>query len=118
MTRTLAIGLEPIIWYLQGRFGRFDFGGFRLDDHFDRLPLRGSRNAASELAVQVTGDPTFSVGQQQVLFLVDGYHQGNNHLDVSPDDQRFVMLRIEEETSTELIVVQNFFEELKERVPN
>ncbi len=38
--------------------------------------------------------------------------------DVSPDDQRFVMLQTEENTSTELILVQNFFEVLKERVPN
>ena len=42
--------------------------------------------------------------------------------DVSPDDRRFVMLRIGDDddvdSETELILVQNFFEELRARVPN
>ena len=39
---------------------------------------------------------------------------------VSPDDQRFVMLRIGEEGTddAELILVENFFEELKELASN
>ena len=37
--------------------------------------------------------------------------------DVTADDQRFVMIRFREELS-ELIVVENFFEELKRLVPN
>ena len=36
---------------------------------------------------------------------------------LSADDQRFVMLRIED-SDTELILVRNFFEELRERVGN
>ncbi len=36
-----------------------------------------------------------------------------------PDDQRFVMIRnIEEQEASELIVVENFFEELKAKVGN
>ena len=39
--------------------------------------------------------------------------------DVSPDDQRFVLIRVRDETAgagSELILVQNFFEELKAKV--
>ncbi len=40
--------------------------------------------------------------------------------DVSPDDQRFVMFRFGEpdEGDAELILVENWFEELKRLVPN
>ena len=82
------------------------------------------RNGANELvAVQVTGDPTFMPGQQDVLFSMADYLTSNGHpmYDVSPDDQRFVMLRIEDEdveSDTEFILVTNWFEELKERVGN
>ncbi len=51
-----------------------------------------------------------------------GYLPGNGHpqYDVSSDDQRFVMLRIDDDDSVtdELIVVENFFEELKAKVGN
>ena len=46
---------------------------------------------------------------------------GHRQYDVSPDDQRFVMLRIGDgdgDVGTELSLVQNFFEELKRLVPN
>ena len=50
------------------------------------------------------------------------YRNGGAHpqYDVSPDDRRFVMLRIGggEGAVGELILVQNFFEEVKERVGN
>ena len=79
------------------------------------------RNGANQLvAVEVTDDPTLRVGQQEVLFSMADYLTSNGHpmYDVSPDDQRFVMLRMGEEgvDDTELILVQNFFEELRERV--
>jgi hypothetical protein len=41
--------------------------------------------------------------------------------DVSPDGQRFLMLKADEQTSssvpTQIVVVQNWFEELKQKVP-
>ena len=79
------------------------------------------RNGANELvAVEVTDDPTLRVGQQDVLFSMADYltSNGSPMYDVSPDDQRFVMLRIGEEgvDDTELILVQNFFEELRQRM--
>ena len=38
--------------------------------------------------------------------------------DIAPDDERFLMLRLEKVGTRELIVVLNWFEELKERIPN
>ncbi len=81
------------------------------------------RNGNNELvAVQVTVEPTFLPGQQDVLFSMNDYLPGEGHpmYDVSPDDQSFVMLRIgdDETAASELILVQNFFEELKRLVPN
>ena len=70
------------------------------------------------VAVQFTGGPTFVAGRQDVLFSLDGYLQAYHSYSPSPDDQRFAMLRNDPSTSAELILVQNFFEELKERVPN
>ncbi len=82
------------------------------------------RNAANELvAVQFTEDPTFATVREDVLFPMDGYLTASAHAmyDVSPDDQRFVMLRIGAEVAAaaaEVILVTNFFEELKRLVPN
>ena len=82
------------------------------------------RNAAQELiSVQILPSNVFTMGEQQTLFstrpyTTDIYHQ---MYDVSLDDQRFVMIRLEavEGTNdTQLIVVENFFQELKEKVGN
>ncbi len=44
------------------------------------------------------------------------FHQS---YDVTPDDQRFVMIRNSRDVeASELIVVENFFEELKAKVGN
>jgi len=43
----------------------------------------------------------------------------HQQFDVAPDDQRFVMIRYQGlEADTELIVGENFFEELKAKVGN
>ena len=82
------------------------------------------RNAANEfVVVKVSGDPTFAAGQQDVLFSMADYLPQAFHpllYDVAPGDQSFVMLRIVDEGADEsaLILVQNFFEVLRERVPN
>ena len=78
-------------------------------------------NSANELvAVQVSTDPAFVVGQEEVLFSLAAYLRNPAYTlyDVTPDDQRFVMLRIgddEDATSSELILVENWFEELRQR---
>jgi serine/threonine-protein kinase len=74
------------------------------------------RNGASELvAVQVSGNPSFAVGRQDVLFSVADYLFGNGRpqYDVNPDDQRFVLLRIGTAAGTDPILVEGFVEELK-----
>jgi hypothetical protein len=80
------------------------------------------RNGSSELVVvPVSGDVTFTTGPQEVLFLASDYLAGQGHAiyDVSPDDQEFVMLRIGDlESDTELILVENWAEELAGRVGN
>ena len=67
-------------------------------------------------------NPGFAPGQQEVLFSVAGYMLNPAYAlyDVTPDDQRFVMLRIGADlaAASELILVTNFFEELKRLVPN
>jgi hypothetical protein len=65
-------------------------------------------------------DSTFSVGQQRVLFSMSGFATSpyHAHYDVGPDDQRFVMLRQLPSAPSELIWIENFFEELKEKVGN
>jgi serine/threonine-protein kinase len=79
------------------------------------------RNGANELvAVEVTADSTFSVGQQRVLFSMAGFATSrfNTTYNVSLDDQRFVMLRRIPSAPSELIWIENFFEELKAKVGN
>lgn len=77
------------------------------------------RNASNELvAVRVTGDSTFVAGQQEVLFSLDEYLPGfaSPMYDVSPDDERFVMLWIGGEVEdTELIMVENWAGEFQQR---
>jgi serine/threonine-protein kinase len=79
------------------------------------------KNAAGELiAAEIQTTTTFSVGQQRVLFATGAAYEAYAfHLryDVAPDDQRFVMIRFRTAGDAgELIVVENFFEELKAKV--
>ena len=61
-------------------------------------------------------------GERRVVFQTRGRYRSNfqhQMYDVSPDDQRFVMIRnLGAEEASELIVVENFFEELKAKVGN
>ena len=73
------------------------------------------------MVVEVLAEGTFVTGERRVLFSVQGYRRAEVHqqYDVTPDDQRFVMIRnrgIKERG--ELIVVENFFEEFKAKVGN
>lgn len=74
------------------------------------------------MAVPVTTHPTFTAGVPKVLFRrqspvtarpVRGY-------DVTPDGRRFLVVEDKERPpikATEMILVQNWFEELKQRAP-
>jgi len=78
------------------------------------------RNDADEMvAVAVETNPTFALLGTQTLFDASQYRNESNHraYDVSADGQRFLMIR-EAAQVGDLVWVQNFFEELKARVPN
>ncbi len=79
---------------------------------------KGSGNL---MVVEVLPGPTFVTGEQQVLFSTQGFRGNAQHqwYDVTPDDQRFVMIRnLDADQVGEVIVVENFFEELKAKVGN
>ncbi len=84
-------------------------------------------NADNEMvAAQVLPGAVFQVGDRSVLFPLDDdflflQYERYALYDVAPGDDRFIWLgaRTNETVAThELILVENFFEELKERVPN
>jgi serine/threonine-protein kinase len=78
-------------------------------------------NASQELVVaEVVTQPTFEPVTQHVLFSVAGYRRSRARANyaVSLDDQRFVMVKPMESESAELVLVLNWFEELKERAGN
>jgi serine/threonine-protein kinase len=73
------------------------------------------------ITAEVVPGTTFAVGEQRALFSTMAYRaattQGN--YGVTADAQRFVMIRVSGSGDAgELIVVENFFEELKAKVGN
>jgi serine/threonine protein kinase len=80
------------------------------------------RNGDKMLAVEVTTQPSFSVGKPKLLFEAS-YMQtpaGSAYYDVSPDGQRFLMIKPVEQPQTaptKINIVLNWFEELKQKVP-
>ena len=79
-------------------------------------------NAAREMVeARISTTPSFAVRDREVLFhigpeLVISRSGGYTLYDITPDDERFVMLQREERETVELILVLNWFEELKERM--
>ncbi|MCZ6857326.1 MAG: protein kinase, partial [Gemmatimonadetes bacterium] len=80
------------------------------------------RNGDGDLvAADVVTAPTFRVTRQQVLFSAIGYNSNDfdSQYDVSLDDQRFLMIiRDEPDVASAIVVVTNWFEELKEQLGN
>jgi len=81
------------------------------------------RYGSAVMVVTVDATANFSHGTPRVLFEGGGYmHNFSPSYDVSPDGQRFLMLRDAEQTdqeaeNTQLIVVENWFEELNRLAP-
>ena len=74
------------------------------------------------MAVDITTQPRFAAGAPRMLF--EGPYEPAPvpiaNYDVSPDGQRFLMLKPSEQAQaapTQINVVLNWFEELKRRVP-
>jgi serine/threonine-protein kinase len=80
------------------------------------------RSGDKMMAVDIATQPGFSAGKPRVLF--EGRYEPTPatfpNYDVSPDGQRFLMLKpaeANEAAPTQINVVLNWFEELKRRVP-
>ena len=72
------------------------------------------------MAVDITTEPTFTNGTPKLLFEGEYVSYGPRAVyDVTPDGQRFLMIKESEAASTvtQLNVVLNWFEELKRLVP-
>ena len=78
--------------------------------------------AGALITVPVKLSPTFQAGQGRRLFSDPAYRGAGSSLsdrtyDVSPDGRRFVMIRNLDESRPSLVVVQHWFDELRQRVP-
>ena len=80
------------------------------------------RSGDKMMAVDIATQPSFTAGKPRMLF--EGRYEPGpvqlNNYDVSPDGQRFLMLKPSESAEaapTQINVVLNWFEELKRRVP-
>jgi Tol biopolymer transport system component len=81
------------------------------------------RSGDKMMAAEIAAQPYFSAGKPKVLF-AGQFQQSPNptpnaNYDVSPDGQRFLMLKPGERdpAPTQINVVANWFEELKRKVP-
>jgi eukaryotic-like serine/threonine-protein kinase len=80
------------------------------------------RSGDKMMAVEIATQPSFAAGKPKMLFA--GQYVPTPvtfpNYDVSPDGQRFLMLKSSEQTQaapTQINVVLNWFEELKQKVP-
>jgi WD40 repeat protein len=81
------------------------------------------RSGNKMMAVEIATQPSFSAGKSKMLFA--GQYQAspspvpNANFDVSPDGQRFLMVKPggQDQAATQINVVLNWFEELKQKVP-
>ncbi|HEV7607379.1 MAG TPA: protein kinase [Steroidobacteraceae bacterium] len=74
------------------------------------------------MSVPVPAGPGFTPGRPVRLFDGTGYtgsgpQGGGRTYDVSPDGSRFLMVRVGDQSNTPLVVVLNWFEELKRLAP-
>ncbi len=73
------------------------------------------------MVVSVQTEPTFRAGRPEVLFegsyVTTRFVPGYQYYDISPDGQRFLMIKAVEGSTAQINVVLNWFEELKRLVP-
>ncbi len=73
------------------------------------------------MAVDIATQPSFTVGKPRMLFEGPYVPATVTFYDVTPDGQRFLMLKPSEQAPaapTQINVVLNWFEELKQKVPS
>ena len=79
------------------------------------------RNGDKMMVAGVETKTTFSTAKPRLLF--EGHYEAGMYTfqpnyDVAPDGQRFLMIReTEQKSGTQINVVLNWFEELKQKVP-
>jgi len=77
------------------------------------------RNGDRMMVVSVQKDPAFRAGRSEVLFegtyFSSAYVSGYQYYDISPDGQRFLMIKAVEGSTGQIHVTLNWFEELKRR---
>ena len=78
------------------------------------------RNGEAVIAVSIETEPSFTQGNPEVMFEGDYLlGPGGRTYDVSPDGERFLMIRpVNDRSATyKIVIVQNWFEELERLVP-
>ena len=77
------------------------------------------RNGEKMMVVSIQTEPSFKPGDPRPLFAGDFNNQDQwPSYDITPDGERFVMMKkVELEPLTQINVVLNWFEELKRLVP-
>ncbi len=76
------------------------------------------RNGDKMMAVDITTEPSFNAGTPRLLFEGRYVSLGARAAyDVTPDGQRFLMIKESEQQVTQINIILNWFEELKRLVP-
>jgi serine/threonine-protein kinase len=79
------------------------------------------RNGDKMMVISVQTEPTFKMLAAPRILFQGSYYSGSfdwaSNYDVTPDGQRFVMVKQAETSATQINVVLNWFEELKRLVP-
>jgi len=100
-----ALGGQEPVWAHSGR----------------ELFYRVSGTTDTQMVMAIAPGHSFVPGARRMLFPLTGYGLNNSHqqYDVAPDDRRFLMIRAAEpDQKDRLVVVENFFEVLRTRVPS
>ena len=75
------------------------------------------RNGDDMMRVPLETSPSFAPGRPEVLFSGNYFAFSARAYDISPDGERFLMVKPDDDENTELSVVLNWFDELKRLVP-
>jgi len=83
-----------------------------------------SLNEEAMMIVKIETEPVFTYSTPEVLFKGSYFRSRNRNYDISPDGQRFLMLKEVGQTEEgsapiqdALVIVENWFEELKRLAP-
>ena len=77
------------------------------------------RNTNDWIEVEITTAPVFSIGKRRVLFSEPYMNVPGFSYDISPDGQRFLLLKpvSQERTTTNLRIIKNWFEVINQLTP-